>query len=261
MSILILFVVLAIGGTLTPIVVLKWKSESNEKLVMALFQEWEGADHLPTPFLAQMLDLKVDLPLKMGEFDCQKGEETLALYPIFKKVSLKKRWPEGLLISYKLREPLACVGNFENIVIDREGVLFPLEPFYFQKKLPTLFFDPNLFEIEGGTILGKKIPQREMDLAIDLMNRLPGDIDLSRIDGSSYGGREIVVQTQDFFILRLTRKNYPQELANYFSLRHQESVFHERDKVIVDLRISGVAYIGHYEEVPIRTNLLDCSKS
>lgn len=230
-------------------------SSIESQTICHLFQRNLGKDRLKTAFLAQMLDLSIDVPKKISDFDVKKYTSQLSDNPIMEKIHIQKIFPSSLLIDYKLREPIALLANFQNTAVNFEGVLFPLYPFYSPKDLPEVVFGQELFHAETDSqisIWGKKIPQKRMKLVEELFKVFEGfpdlilkKIDLSSLDAQSYGQREIIITVldQNPVLLRLTEKNLKQELANYFSLRKSKIVSTGKKNMIIDLRIPEVAYI------------------
>ena len=184
----------------------------------------------------------------------------------------------ALYVDYTVRQPIAWIEDYVNIAIDKEGYLFPFTPFFSPKHLPQRFTsglppfgipeaDPERPSAQWNTPMrGKYIDLAFKILAIVMDPKAAHAFSVKRIDVSnafaeSYGTREIVVMTEDRLIkqkgvevripriLRLSTKNYAQELGNYLKLREQllaeekqspELQFKEK---IIDFRIQKLAFI------------------
>lgn len=192
---------------------------------------------LPTSFLAEVLSLSQDQPTLFAKFDVKKGSELLMKSHLFKEVRLKKIKPDILYVDYRIREPIAYLGDQTNTAIDKEGYLFPYLPFSLPKVLPLINLTPHSW--------GECIESKWMDLICDLLNRFePGEIeriDLSLCSSPSAGKRQLVLTLKGGKLLRLTPKNYIQELKSYFILDEQLT----EKPTVIDFRNPSVAYISY----------------
>ncbi|MCB1072564.1 MAG: hypothetical protein KDK96_05605 [Chlamydiia bacterium] len=195
---------------------------------------------LKTDYLAEILDLSIDNPQHLS---VEEVEKVLEKSPLIKKVSASYLNSETLYIDYTLRNPVFALIDLENTALDLEGHLFPLNPYFTPKKLPELYL--GLKEIIS---FEKSLSGKEMALATHLYHLLKEEIkriDLSHINESSLGKREIVVILElpngAKHILRLSTKRYQEELLDYQSLKTavQEGDF------IIDLRVPELAYVTH----------------
>lgn len=198
---------------------------------------------LKTDFLAELLDLSVDHPKCLST---EEVEEVLEKSPLIKNVSASFLNSETLYVDYTLRNPVFVLIDLENVALDLEGHLFPLNPYFTPKKLPELYL--GLKEIIP---FEKPLQGKEMALATDLYDLLKDGIDridLSHINESSLGKREIVVvlklPNDTRHILRLSTKSYKEELLDYQSLKSTI----EAGDFIVDLRVPELAYITQLKD-------------
>lgn len=259
--------------------------------IKAIVQTGPQKEALKTTYLAELLGLSSDHPILSCDFDLKKAHETLLSSPVIKEAQIKFKEPGILYIDYTIRQPICFLHDYENIALDAEKVPFPFIPFFTPKKLPEIYLGLKEEIIWNQPIVGEKI-----DLAFELLKVLKGPImsdlfNVKRIDVSSafeksYGKREIVLLTEDqlvfmhkgkeiYFLyprlLRLTRKNYSQELGNYLKLREQllekeqmklefpegeEKVMYQPQKVI-DFRIPQLAFIDDGGQNGIHTNPMD----
>lgn len=220
------------------------KKFSNSKYqIDTIIQTGLQKEALPTLYLAELLDLSVDQPQSFADLSEAAFEEKLRLSPLIKTAKVKKTFPSTIYIDYEIRSPIAVVADFTNSGMDREGNIFPLYPFFAPRKLPQIYF--------GLKDLPKRIEGEKLELALRLLEMLENQnlIYLSVADAThqSCGKREIVVvfdHAQKKHYLRLSTKNYPQELGNYLTIKDQ---FSKKTDQVIDLRIANLAYL---EEIP-----------
>jgi hypothetical protein len=139
-------------------------------------------------------------------------------------------------IDYAVRQPVAWLGDYENIALDREGIPFPFAPFFSPKHLPVIYLGLS----PGALSLGRKLQGPRIELAFHLLHALSSfsgketvQIDVSHAEAPSLGAREVVlsweesravhVQGRDRIcvqprFLRLSTQRYEQELNNFKQL-------------------------------------------
>ncbi|NGX46678.1 MAG: hypothetical protein K1000chlam3_00038 [Chlamydiae bacterium] len=209
--------------------------------IKAIIQTGPQKEALKTAYLAELLGLSVDQPILSADFDLKGAQASLLTSPVIKEAEVKFKEPGILYINYTIRQPICFLHDFENIALDAKAVPFPITPFFSPKRLPEIYLGMKENLIWKQPITGEKI-----ELAFDLLKILEGPIvcdlfNVKRIDVShafekSCGRREIVLLTGDELlvtqkekdirfvfprILRLSTKNYSQELSNYLKLREQ----------------------------------------
>lgn len=224
-------------------------SDPNHKII-AIIQTGPEKEPLKTAYLAELLDLSSDRPINLYAVDLKKAQEKLLLSPLIAQADIKRLPPHSLYIDYEVRKPIARLGDYQNVAIDREGYLFPLAPFFSPKELPEIYLGLPAFGA-GEDSMGRQgglwqtpIDNRYLRLAFEILHHLQGSswkeglyvkrIDVSNAFASSLGQREIVLLTEEEIdlpqggkslhcvfpkILRLAPKEYPQQLANFFALR------------------------------------------
>lgn len=201
---------------------------------------------LKTDYLAEVLTLSSDHPKAMR---AEEAEEALLRNPLIKKASVSLLNPETLYIDYTLRQPMFYLGNLQNIAVDKEGCLFPLSPFFTPKRLPKLYLEEESLELSWNAVIEGK----GFKLALELM-QLIGDsyrvlsIDVSQGLQNTLGEREVVLlldnENSERHYLRLTPKNFHQELLHYAKIR--ERLLNE--SFVVDLRVPQLAFLNQLTE-------------
>ncbi len=244
-----------------------------EPVISSIIQTGPQKRALTTDYLVELLGLSSDRPFPVKKLHVKEAEEALLRSPLISQASVKLLPPGTLYVDYTVRQPIAWLEDYENVVIDKEGFPFPFAPFFSPKNLPCLYLGLSSFgtaSSEWGkpqVEWNKRVDGKLMELFLSVLNcvsnlKVCDQFSIKRIDVSnalspSYGTREIVVITEDLFtqhiqgkdvefhqprLLRLNVKNFAQELGNYLSLRRQlleeeqkAVAFHEPSDSIVYL--------------------------
>ncbi len=256
--------------------------------IRSIIQTGPQKEALKTEYLAELLSLSSDRPCNANSFNLKLAEERLLSSPLISRAEVKLIKPSTLYVDYTIRQPIAYLEDYANVACDKEGYLFPFTPFYTPKRLPAIYlglapfgqppYDPDKEKAEWNAPLKGKY----FTLALGVLNIVTDPkvedlfsvkrIDVSNAFAESYGTREIVVITEDVIssriggkemqlivprILRLSTKNYAQELGNYLKLRqqlldeekrittlpeHTGNICRLKEKII-DFRIQQLAFI------------------
>ncbi|HSX12474.1 MAG TPA: hypothetical protein VLF61_03195, partial [Rhabdochlamydiaceae bacterium] len=224
------------------------KQRLNQSFLSAIVQTGPQKEALKTDYLAQLLGLSKDRPQKIETFDLKEAEKKLRASPVIKEAELKALDWGTLYINYTVRQPIALLADFENRAIDEERALFPLIPFFPPKNLPELYL---------GIATIAELKSDKVELALNILKLInepqaKPELNVRRIDVSkafekSCGRQEVVLLIEDEIIskfeqrqihyflpqyLRLSRKNYAQELGNYLKLR-EELLKKEEQRLVV----------------------------
>jgi hypothetical protein len=207
----------------------------------AIVQTGPQKEALKTVYLAELVGLSIDKGSAYFDFNTEKAEAKLLKSPLIKQAKVTLLPPSTLAIDYTIRQPIALLYDIENSAIDEEGRIFPVSPYLSPKNLPQVYLGLSRVPADWHTpIRGKKI-----ELALQLLkmvSTLPfqvARIDVSKIDAPSLGTREIVLVADQRF-LRLSTKNYLQELGNYLTLREK---LQGQEVKIIDFRIPNLAFL------------------
>ena len=255
--------------------------------IRSIIQTGPQKEALKTEYLAELMGVSANRPSCIRGFDLEKAEKRLLLSPLISQATVKCTLPATLYVDYTVRQPIAWLEDYSNVVFDREGYPFPFSPFFTPKKLPAIYlglgpfgessYDPEREAAQWHTPLKGKYFALALDLLKHVTDPKVADlffikrIDVSNAFAESAGTREIVILTEDVIskridgkdvelcvprILRLSTKNYPQELGNYLKLREQ--LLEEEAKFtpavgsaaavrlpekIIDFRIQKLAFI------------------
>lgn len=242
------------------------KFNSDQYRIVALVQNNRQVDGLKTVYLAELLDLSLDRPVNLYQFNIKEAQQTLLSHPIIKEASIKKILPGTLYIDYSVRTPLAFVGDFTNTAIDEEGYLFPFRPFFTPKRLPTIYLGLNAEECRWGSCLKSLV---SVQAAFNLLSDFEclekehlhlKQLDVTHMEADSYGQRQIVMvvekkgekgeaeRTNPSMILRLSSDHTALDLANFRSYKailfeNEEKRFNSDKPIILDFRIPHLAFI------------------
>lgn len=238
--------------------------------IIAVVQSTTQAEELKTVYLAELLDLSLDRPTNLYQFDRQEAEQKLLRSPLIKQAQVKKILPGTVFVQYTMRQPMAYLGDYTNTALDHEGFIFPFSPFFTPKKLPTIYLGIDQLDKKWGQSL---VEDGRLQLAFDLLTwaQQPGKeglslktIDVSQAFADSYGQRQIILTLEDriekdskdtpisytkSYLLRLNSEEYYQDLARFLTLRqhlNQNDTKHSVQAlkpVLIDLRIPYLAFI------------------
>jgi hypothetical protein len=278
--------VLLVTGSSTAIYTIYYYAQKNWMHddtfnIVAIVQTGPTKEALPTILLAQLMDLSEDRPTNLYRFDTKQAEKKLMAFPVIQNAKVKKIKPGTIYIDYNLRTPAAYLTDYVNTAIDHDGVIFPFYPYYTPKNLPELYLGIN--EENGNSVKwGNNLSGDKLNVAWELLTlihyRLAEEhskikkLDLSRLDSTSYGNREIIVvlEDQDHIpeqgvlkinekMIRLNSQDYSNLLTDYHSLfkelKNKNRVISAdiKNKVIktkpliVDLRVKDLAFVKEVE--------------
>lgn len=230
-----------------------WKQSKLKKIhdaqynITAIIQTGPEKEALQTGYLAELLDLSVDQPTNLYLFDPKLAEKKMLSSPIIAEAQIKKMPPNVVYVDYAIRKPIARLGDYQNIAIDKEGYMFPLSPFFSPKELPEIYLGLPDFGA-GVDSLGRKggqwltpLQDKYFLLAMEILQYLEGSpwrdgirikrIDVSNAFAKSLGQREIVLSTEEDLIvkatqvctfpktLRLCPKDYAKQMQHFLTLR------------------------------------------
>ncbi len=249
-----------------------WMKSSRERLlnpkyrISVLIQTGPEKEALQTAYLAELLGLSVDQPTNLYAFDLKKGEKKLLSSPLIAEAKIKRAPPNALYIDYEVRKPVAWIGDYQNIAIDREGYLFPISPFFAPKELPEIYlglppFGESLESLgRSGGVWQTPLKNQHLYLGFEILQFLEGlpwreglrikRIDVSNAFAPSLGQREIVLFTEEDFLLnreeeticctfpkmlRLSPKEYVQQMNNFLSLR--KNIMEDYSKQLSNARL------------------------
>lgn len=233
----------------------------QESVIHTIVQSSAEKNNLQTDFFAEILSLSQDASVSSKKFDIAKATHILKSFPIIKECNLYLD-RDTLYINYELRQPVAYLGNFYNVGIDKEGILFPIVPFASLKRLPLIYLhDTEL----PDTLWGTQIRNESMKLALEIVAHtskigfqekfLVRQIDMSSLSFDSYGKREIVLVIELMeshaskylsaysHILRLNPKKPLRGIDQYLILKKELVSTSLISKKIFDLRLPDLAFI------------------
>ena len=218
------------------------RKHSPQYYLSRIVQTGPQREMLTTTYLAELIQIAADPPTPIAYFNPQIAEKKLLSSPVIKEASVKLIEPDTIYIDYTARQPLAILDDFENTAIDEPGYPFPLFPFFSPKKLPKIYLGETQIKW-GYPITDKKLP-----LAFSILkycSKLPftlKKIDVEKAFADTLGARGIVLIIEDDNFprtLRLSTKDYEQNLVNYLELRKELP----QKPYTIDLRLSQLAFL------------------
>lgn len=235
----------------------------QESIISTIVQSSPEKNSLQTDFFAELLSLSQDSSVVGNKFDVEKSNQILKSFPIIKECSLHLDC-DTLYIDYELRQPVAYLGNFYNVGIDKDGVLFPISPFFSLKRLPLVYVHPSELP-ELHQFWGYQITSESMRNALDIISYalekgfqekfLIRQIDVSSLLSDAYAKREIILIIElmeshsakylpaGSHILRLNPKKPLHGIDQYLILKRELVSTNLISKRIFDLRLPDLAFI------------------
>lgn len=240
------------------------RAHDDDYLITAIVQTGPEKEALPTQYLAELLDLSADAPTNLYELDLDDAVDTLLTSPLIKGAEVHRVRPSTLYIDYTRRTPIAYLLDYDNTVVDADGIVFPATPFFTPKRIPQIVLGNEL----SVPSWGERIHGREAALAFAIYRHLDADpetpfaqvrrIDVSEAFAESYGSREVVViiektvqvEGADGFAdqrvehtLRLNTERWQDGIANYNSLQAHLAT-RAVTSTIVDLRVPQIGLLA-----------------
>ncbi|MGD2170001.1 MAG: FtsQ-type POTRA domain-containing protein [Chlamydiota bacterium] len=232
--------------------VLSWRKKQlkdHTLRIAAIIQTGPEKEALPSQYLAELMHLSLDRKTNYYAFNERRAEENLLRSPFIKEAKVKKVRPNAVYVDYTKRSPIALLIDYENVAIDEDGYVFPIEPFYQVENLVELYLglppfnDPLDEQQREGGSYKKAIQCKHFALAKKILSLLNEKefvdrftlkkIDVSKSFSPSFGQREVVISldehleitqkelTSTFILpkyLRLNVKQYHQQLSNFLVL-------------------------------------------
>lgn len=238
------------------------KAFSYDNQIHSIIQTGPQKEALKTEYLAEILQISRDIPTSVVFFNEEVAKQRLLSSPLIAQADVKVLKPAALYIDYTIRQPVAWVEDYENVVMDKAGYPFPFYPFLSPKNLPYIYFGLSSFG-QGSTNSDKPIVRWKeamtgiyVNLAFSLLQLIHEvglsnvvRIDLSQAFASSCGKREIVLTVDHVIVqwqngleqqivfphlLRLGTKNYREQLINYLNLK-EELIEQEKKSALLQI--------------------------
>ncbi|KAG6559451.1 hypothetical protein RHABOEDO_001397 [Candidatus Rhabdochlamydia oedothoracis] len=238
------------------------KAFSYDNQIHSIIQTGPQKEALKTEYLAELLQISRDVPTSIIFFNEELAKQRLLSSPLIAQADVKVLKPATLYIDYTIRQPVAWVEDYENVVMDKAGYPFPFYPFLSPKNLPYIYFGLSSFgrrstdpdkpvvrwkEAMTGTYVNLVFSLLQLIHEVGLSNVVR--IDLSHAFASSCGKREIVLKVDNIILqwqngleqqmifphlLRLGTKNYKEQLVNYLNLK-EELIEQEKKRVVLQI--------------------------
>lgn len=218
--------------------------------IVAIAQTSPRSELLKSRHLAELLNLSRDQPQNLYAFDPQAAVRLLQSCQIFDHVACHRLRPGIVHIDYTLKEPFVSLSDFDNMAMDKEARLFPMQPYLSPKKLPEIFVG-----IKEMPNIQLPLVAKEVTLAIHILEYIqtcfPKEIQTIRIDThAAYdprrGQREVVIVLKDGVTryLRLQGDGFKKTLGHYQKLRETIAKL-EKDgsEQVIDLRCPNIALV------------------
>lgn len=232
------------------------RNQTRQKCpISQLATHCHGLFCMPQDVLQKQLALTEEERQDLGKIRIKEVRRRLLEASAIRTGSIKKLYPDTLVVEYALRKPMFCIGDISNFAVDEDGVVFALSPYFPALTLPILYMPLQgsltkeglsaLFEKE--LLLFKKL--------VRVAQRLGGlgffvkEIDACQAHAPGVFYREILVRVARKGRSGLLSVRLPVE-GTFVALDRLgliEKKFPEYCGTI-DLRFENVAYLDHYFE-------------
>ena len=224
-------------------------------------QESTQKEVLSTLFLSELLDLSADKKQTHESFDLKAAKEALLSSSLIEQGRVSFAQNSHLLVSYVPVSPIAQLGDFENRAVDFSGNIFPVKPFFSKDALVKMYL--GIEEVGISSLVGTKYEQKGLfakKCLLDLLTlSLPGrifSIDASLVEEKSLGKNEVVVVVEHLDrkdYLRLTKRNYLNEMSNYIILC--DRLKEEKGAMMIDFRYDSCAFLEKFTPLGGKTDV------
>ena len=227
------------------------RNNDSHSLVSAIVQTKTQQDTLSCSYLAEILNFSQDKPSNIYTLDVASLNKTLNAYPVVAEAFITKMLPDTLHIAYTLKEPIAYLADYDNIVVDAYKHVFPLRPFFSHKRLPKLYTGLTLQK----NFLEEPIEDNACALALKVLSFLENmqepyfrvlHIDTKDVFSESLYRGQMVVSLECAYennvfqvLIRCTAKKYEEQLNRVFStgsLLFAKVIEEKASLLIVDAR-------------------------
>ena len=135
-----LFCLLLLGIGLFLVYYIRMKSAPPPSPVAYIASRSKTALSLPFDVLQHLLSLSDEEKENMVKADVSGIEGRLQQCPAIASASVRRLFPDTLVVDYALRVPLFQLGCWPNLVVDEQGTVFRKSPYFPSVTLPILYF-------------------------------------------------------------------------------------------------------------------------
>ncbi len=226
---------------------------SVKKSITKISQLSLQKEALSNLYLAELLDLSYDKKVSREDFDLEDGVKKLLKSPCIDEAKVTFIDDTHIQVSYNHVNLAALIADFKNRGIDERGRIFPIKPFFSPKGIVSVFL--GIQEIKEGSFVDDYEEVSRWEFAKRFLKDLSKVniegrvflLDVSKVEEKSLGKNEIILKV-DYFertdILRLSKRNYLNEMQNYIILT--EKLKHEKGQIMIDFRLDSLAFIEKY---------------
>lgn len=227
------------------------KRQQNPRYTINAIAQLSHNEPIPSWQLAEVLELSHDVHSNLYCFDTAIAVERLQSCPVIKKATVRKSKPGTIHVDYETRVAEAFIADYDNMACDREGTIFPLQPFFSPKNLPEIYLGLRSEKMTWD----QKIESEKLDLAfaiIDFVNlHFPSCSRLLRVDvheafALSAGKQEIVLlfdEENNSSFVRLKGRAFEKSLTLFLALQAELKKMRNETIQIVDLRSPGLVLV------------------
>ena len=233
-----------------------WQCVVQSGVITKISQESSQKETLSNLYICEVLGVSRDKMTLLEDFNIKIFEQKLTDSPVIKNATISIIPGGQIKVSY---DPYAIdyiLSDFINRGCSNEGKIFPIEPFFPPKKKVKVFL--GISELKNKEDLTKYSEYSRFVFAQTFMDKIKEMdffqkvecLDVSKVEEISLGKNQIVLivnhdDRKDY--LRLTKRNYLNELKNYTILYKQ--LENKSGKCVLDFRYEKFAFMKNYDKV------------
>ena len=210
--------------------------------------EVSGLQQISTDEILSIAGIKQDT--RWSEFNAAAAEKMLKHNPLFFDASVRKRFPDRVIVSVTERVPVAvAVGEFEGrsvpVEIDKDGVIFRVGADASARALPLITGINMTNPVPGSSLNAQLKPLlRQLEELAAKSPRLLAAVSEIKIDPKAYGSYDLILYPVHTAIPVRTNRALNADALQYMMLVLDVVAELMLDVREIDIRAGTVAYIS-----------------
>lgn len=210
--------------------------------------EVKGQQQISTDEILAIAGIRQDA--RWSDFNAAAAEKKLKYNPLFSQATVRKRFPDRVIVSVTERVPVAvAVGEFEGrsvpVEIDRDGVIFRVGAESNSRALPLITGINMANPVPGSSLNAQLKPLlRQLEELVTTSPRLLASVSEIKIDPKAYGSYDLILYPVHIAIPVRTNKALNADALQYMMLVLDVVDELRLDVREIDIRAGTVAYIS-----------------
>ena len=208
----------------------------------------KGQQQISTDEILAIAGIKQDT--RWSEFNAAAAEKKLKYNPLFSQASVRKGFPDRVMVSVTERVPVAvAVGEFEGrsvpVEIDRDGVIFRIGAESGSRALPLITGINMTNPVPGSSLNAQLKPLlRQLEELVAKSPRLLASVSEIKIDPKAYGSYDLILYPVHTAIPVRTDKALNADALQYMMLVLDVVDELKANVREIDIRAGTVAYVS-----------------